>query len=425
MDGEFVSQIAQFASSHHALVIELITFPLFTGIVGYVTNWTGVLMLFEPIRFHGFRVPGLTYLYPYFPRRVQVLPLFTTDGRVGWQGMVPSRAEKMASIAVDKCIAKLGSMGDFYRELDPDSIAEEVAALARPQVPAMVERVMVRQNPRLWINLPGFAKDFVYRRVADELPANAHAITKTIGEHVEELIDAKWMVIRHLTENPRVLNQVFREAAAKELRFMINFGAYFGAPAGLLLVAATKLLPFWWTVILGGVIIGYTVNWIGVNMIYWPLRSKWWVPWGRGLMLKRRDEIIDAYADLIADQVITTENIAKELLIGPRSDRTAQMLETVMRDAVDRAVGRAKLLVRFSLGATEYDRLQTELAPEALNLTTGVLADEEFVAKQAGKIREFCNRQMHELSLEEFVDLLRSATKQDEWLLFVHGAVLG
>jgi uncharacterized membrane protein YheB (UPF0754 family) len=187
----------------------------------------------------------------------------------------------------------------------------------------------------------------------------------------------------------------------------------------------TYLLPYWWTVVVGAVAVGYTVNWIGIQMIYWPLRPKWWVPWGRGLMLRRRGEIIDAYADLIADEIITTENLARELLVGSRSDRTVQMLETVMRDAVDNAVGRARSLVRFSLGSDEYDRLQAELAPEALHLATGVLADRRFVTRQAGRIRTFCQTQMRELSLEEFVDLLRSATRQDEWLLFVHGAVLG
>lgn len=35
------------------LLEQLITIPLFTGIIGYITNWSGVLMLFAPINFHG------------------------------------------------------------------------------------------------------------------------------------------------------------------------------------------------------------------------------------------------------------------------------------------------------------------------------------------------------------------------------------
>ena len=112
---------------HPTYLIELTTIPLFTGIIGYITNWTGVLMLFKPLGFHGFRVPGLKTLFPYLPKRIQVLPLFRYDGQIGWQGIVPSRADKMASLAVDKGLAKLGSVGDFYQELEPESIAAAFA----------------------------------------------------------------------------------------------------------------------------------------------------------------------------------------------------------------------------------------------------------------------------------------------------------
>ena len=48
----------------HKTLVDLISIPLFTGVIGYVTNWTGVLMLFRPIRFHGVRVPGLRVAVP-------------------------------------------------------------------------------------------------------------------------------------------------------------------------------------------------------------------------------------------------------------------------------------------------------------------------------------------------------------------------
>jgi uncharacterized membrane protein YheB (UPF0754 family) len=33
--------------------ISLISVPIFTGLIGCVTNWTGVWMLFNPVRFKG------------------------------------------------------------------------------------------------------------------------------------------------------------------------------------------------------------------------------------------------------------------------------------------------------------------------------------------------------------------------------------
>jgi hypothetical protein len=42
--------------------LSLITIPIFTGAIGYVTNLSGVWMLFYPIRFRGIRLPGLKAL---------------------------------------------------------------------------------------------------------------------------------------------------------------------------------------------------------------------------------------------------------------------------------------------------------------------------------------------------------------------------
>ena len=99
-----------------------LTIPLFTGAIGYATNWSGIWMLFYPVRFAGFRVPGLAPLAHLLPRRIQQIP-GVMQGGVGWQGIIPSRAAKMGSIAVDKGIAKLGSPAEFYQQLEPDAIA--------------------------------------------------------------------------------------------------------------------------------------------------------------------------------------------------------------------------------------------------------------------------------------------------------------
>src|SRR5215210_8654824 len=110
--------------------ISLITIPLFSAAIGYVTNWTGVWMLFNPVRFAGFRLPGLRVVAQILPRRIQQIPGIMVGG-VGWQGIIPSRAAKMGSIAVDQGIAKLGNPADFYRQLDPEKMADHVLESAR------------------------------------------------------------------------------------------------------------------------------------------------------------------------------------------------------------------------------------------------------------------------------------------------------
>ncbi|WP_375475481.1 hypothetical protein [uncultured Jatrophihabitans sp.] len=406
-------------------LLDLISIPLFTGVIGYITNWTGVLMLFRPLRFYGFRVPGLRVLFPLLPRRVQVLPLIRYDGRLGWQGIVPSRADKMASIAVDKGLLKLGSVSDFYRELEPDRIAEHLAMVAQGEIRDVVEHIMQQENPALWHDLPPIIKEAVFARVRGQLPAIIRDITKEIGDNVDQLIDAKLMVIKYFVAHPELLNELFLIMGRKELRFMKNFGFYFGVPMGFALFGILQVFPQWYVLPIGGVIIGWTVNYIGIEMIFAPAVPTWWVPWRQGLLIRRQPEVTKMYAEMVADKVITLQNIGNELLTGARSDRTLQLLEDSLRPAVDHAVGPARAAVRAAIGGREYDQIRASVASEATGFAPIAFNDAAFSKKQSGKIYTFIAEQMGQMSPQDFTEMLRAAIKQDEWLLFFHGAALG
>jgi uncharacterized membrane protein YheB (UPF0754 family) len=395
--------------------LALITIPIFTGAIGYVTNWSGVVMLFNPIRFHGVRIPGLKFLYPFLPRRVQVIPAISPAGRFGWQGIVPSRVDKMASISVDKALLKVGSISDFYQQLEPDKIADH----------QVVERIMEREHPKLWHDLPPSLKEVVHARVANELPTIVRSITGEVGEHIDQLIDAKLMVIAYFEQHPEVMNQMLQDVGRRELRFMQNFGLYLGLPLGVIMVFVTQIFADWWVLPIGGVLIGYTVNYIGITMIFEPVFPRRIGKWtAQGLFLKRQPEVSDVFARCIADQVINLHNVGNELLYGPRSDRTRQMLEDTIRPAVDKAIGPAQGALRVAIGSAEYDRIRASVAVEGADLASA-FDDEKFGREQAAKIYEFVARQMRKLPADDFSELLRSAIKQDEWLLFLHGAVLG
>jgi uncharacterized membrane protein YheB (UPF0754 family) len=331
----------------------------------------------------------------------------------------------MASISVDKALSKVGSIGDFYQQFEPDKISDHLVATSQGEIREVVERIMEREHPQLWRDLPPAVKEAVHARVQQQLPVIARRITQEIGEHIDQLIDAKLMVIRHFEANPELLNQMFQQVGKKELRFMQNFGFYFGFPMGIVLTFILHAYPYWWVLPVGGVIIGYIVNYIGIAMIFEPVYPKKIGPFTfHGLFLRRQPEVSDVFARLIADEVITVSNVSYELLHGPRSDRTHQMLESTLRPAIDNSLGMARAAVRVAIGTAEYDRIRASVASEAVTFTAG-LSDPEFGRQQAKKIQSFVGAQMRKLNYEEFSELLRSAIKQDEWLLFVHGGVLG
>lgn len=406
--------------------LSLITIPLFTGAIGYATNWSGVWMLFYPIRFRGVRVPGLKTLANVLPRRVQQIPGIV-DGGLGWQGIVPSRAAKMGSIAVDKGIAKVGSPADFYRRLDAERIAEHILATARGDVRDAVERIVEREHPQLWRELSPRLREAVHARVQEQLPEIVHAVTAEIGAHVDQLLDLKLMVIRHIEENPELANRIFLEVGRKELRFIVNFGFFFGFLLGVPTAFLTVyVLTMWWLLPIAGVLIGYVTNLVGIWMIFEPVRPRRLGPFTlQGLFLKRRPEVAGVYADIIAGDVVTMRNVGRALLDGPSGDRTRQMIETALRPAVDNAVGRARQAVRVAVGVREYDAIRSSLAVEVVDHALSPLADPEFNEAQRSSIRNLVVERMREMGPGEFSEMLRTAVHEDEWLLYLHGAVLG
>jgi len=213
---------------------------------------------------------------------------------------------------------------------------------------------------------------------------------------------------------------------------MQNFGFYFGLPMGLVLFGVLYYWPDvfgteapWYVLPIGGAVIGWVVNWLGIAMIFEPVRPTWWIPWRQGLFIKRKDEVTEGYARLIAENVITLQNVGHELLHGPRSDRTHRMLLDTLKPAVDRAVGFARTAVRVAIGTDEYDNIRASVARRASAFAPAAFADAEFNKRQGAKIENFIANQMRRMSEADFVQMLRSAIKQDEWLLFVHGGALG
>lgn len=427
MGRELVPTLASLPLIQGSDTLKAITIPLFTGAIGYVINWTGVWMLFHPIRFHGFRFPGLAPLARLLPRKLQEIPGIMHGG-VGWQGIIPSRAAKMGSIATDKGIAKVGSPSDFYERLDPEAIAEHMIATAQGDIRRVVEETMRREHPGLWRDLPLRVRETVHARVQEQLPDIVREVTDEIGNHIDQLLDVKLMVIRRMEERPELANRVFLEVGQRELRLMINFGFLFGFLLGIPVVFIVAAVPHWWVLPVCGVIVGWVTNLLGMQVIFEPVEPR---RIGgltlHGLFVRRQPQVADVYSRIIADDVVTIANIGDQLLHGPRADRTRQMLEAALRPAIDRAAGGVvtRQAVRVAVGEREYDTIRDSVASEAVEYTITPMTDPEFNRRQGEKVQALIAERIRELPYPDFVEMLRSAIREDEWMLYAHGAVLG
>jgi uncharacterized membrane protein YheB (UPF0754 family) len=408
-------------------IITIVSVPFFTGAIGYVTNWTGVWMLFEPVKFAGVKVPGLSKIVRAMPRKIQQIPGIMSGG-LGWQGIVPSRAAKMGSIAVDKGIAKVGSAKDFYEQIEPERIAEHMLESARGDLRKTVERIMQRDHPDVWNDLPPALRERVHARVEEQLPEIVDNLTTEIGRNMDHLLDAKLMVIRKMEETPELSNKVFRAIGRKELKLIINLGFVFGFVFGIPTAVITEILfpGNWWLLPLLGIFIGWATNYLAIWMIFEPIEPKRILGIKmHGLFLRRQHEVADVYALVISEDVITLANIGEELMVGPQSDRTRHLIETLMRPAVDRAAGSARPLVRMAIGSREYAELRESVATATVEYTVAPMQDPGFNRIQAKRIRKLFRDRMREMGHKDFSEMLRTVIREDEWLLYLHGAVLG
>jgi uncharacterized membrane protein YheB (UPF0754 family) len=418
-----VDWLSEWAS--HVEWVAFASIPVFTGVIGWLINWSGLWMLFSPVRFHGLRIPGLRELATVLPRKLQEVPGLLQGG-VGWQGIVPARAAKMGSIAVDKAIAKLGTPGEFYQQLEPEKIAEHIVTMFRPEIPELVDEVMRREHPRLWRDLPRPVRDAVIERVQAQLPTVVGKVTDEIGVHIDQLLDPKIMVIDHFRENPDLVVRIFRDFGQRELNLMVAFGFIFGFLLGIPVAVIDSIAHQWWLLPILGVVVGWTTNALGMWLIFEPPEERRILGIKvHGLFLRRQDEAAEVYARIIADDVITLERIGDFLFDGPRGDRTRQMLATALRPAIDNAAGPARAAVRVAIGSSRFDAVRDSVAEEAAVRTLTPFKDPEFSEQQSEKIRTLVAVRTTELPPRDFVEMMRSAIKEDEWMLYAHGAIMG
>ncbi len=124
---------------------------------------------------------------------------------------------------------------------------------------------------------------------------------------------------------------------------MVNFGFLFGFLFGIPVAIIDHFAHQWWLLPILGVFVGWMTNLLGMYVIFEPVDVRHIGPFKlHGLFLRRQNEVADVYAGIIADEVVTLENIGNFLLDGPRGDRTRQMLEEAMGPAIDRAAGPAR-----------------------------------------------------------------------------------
>ncbi len=378
----------------------LLSVPVMAALVGWFTNWLAIKMSFYPIRFIGV-------------------------GVLGWQGVIPRKAEKMAHICIDRTLRQFGDLNAVYQKLEPQYIIEQVVSQVTPRLDEYIDEMMYETQPVLWDNLPLFLRRRIYQWAREQLPARIENLVEDFGDDLDELVDLKALLSRELQQHPDLMNRIFQQAGSVELRSVINRGAIIGGILGCFLAAVWSIYPEPWLLPIGGFLIGFITNWLAITLLFAPLAPRRFLFWKiQGLFLRRQPEISDIWAKLVAEELITVEKVADAMINGNQGDRTRAIMQKHLRPLLDNSL-LMKLGAQVTVGMSGYTELKKAMNQQALLATHDVFSNPGFNKERAPVVASVLAGQMKALRPAEFQDILRPAFREEEVQLMFIGGVFG
>ena len=380
-----------------------VTMPVIAALIGYVTKRVAIEMMFRPLEFVG------------------VKPF------LGWQGVLPANAERMAATATEMLTTNLVDPKEIFARLDPAEVAKEIEQPLLRVVEDVTREVMETYQPRLWEVLPNSAQQLLLKRVQAEAPKAITKIMREIADNIEDVLDLKHMVVTNLVRDKALLNRLIRDISRPEMRFIARSGLGFGFVLGcvqLVVWALTKspiVLPLF------GLGIGWLTDWLALKMIFLPREPRRFFglyTW-QGVFQKRRDQVAADYGDMIAREIITIPNLLEAVLRGPKSDRLFALITREVQKTIDAQASVVKPFVAMAVGTKRFQEMKQTAAAKAAERVPETIRYAEDYAVNALDVRNTIVDRMKRLSALEFEQLLRPAFRQDEWKLIAVGAVIG
>ena len=379
-----------------------LSMPVISGIVGYVTNVIAIKMMFHPLDFIG-KPPYL-----------------------GWQGIIPRRAAKMAAISVDTITSNLITPEEMFERLDAEKVAEELEPVLNQMIPEIVDEVMYAHEPKFWESVPEFAKRQIYQRVQRDAPELVREIMDRLKLNISDMYDLEDMVVTNLTRDKALLNRIFSEVGHQEFKFIGRSGLYFGFLFGLVQMLVWLFYPQSWVLPAFGLLVGYATNTIALQMIFNPRELMRIGPFNvQGLFMKRQREVARDYGRLVASYVLTPAKIIEGILKGPYSDRVFDLIGKHVNRAMDEQTTIAKPFVTFAVGTRTYQQMKETAVNGLIQRLPTTLRHIEGYANGALDLENTIAARLEGLPPQQFEGMLRPAFEQDEWILIAVGASLG
>ncbi|MGB5193682.1 MAG: hypothetical protein WBN70_11925 [Polyangiales bacterium] len=375
--------------------------PLISAIVGWFTNVVAVKMMFHPIEFFG--IP------PY----------------LGWQGVIPANALRLAKVSNSLITEKLLSLRELFDEtFNADSFTGKLGAVIDDVTEQIIDEVANKHAKAMWDNAGEFMQNKVRQQVRAEVVEVSHAIALDMADDIDSIMDIERTVLEAIERHKALMGEMFYEVGRQEFKFIERSGLYFGFLFGLVQMVVWVLYPAPWILPAAGFGVGYVTNWIAIKLVFAPREPVRVGPITvQGLFHKRQPEVAEAFGRIVATRVLNADNIVRTVMEGDGAARMNEIVEHRVGELITKyeAHPMAKLVVpeeqRPALRAEVLERIKTEWPKPGGFFHT--------FAGESVDLNGELERRMKALDRESYEGVLRPAFQQDEWKLIAAGAILG
>lgn len=385
--------------------------PAIAGIVGYVTNVLALEMTFRPIEFVGpeiFRIKNQPW------------------GLFGWQGIIPTKAEKMASVCFDLMTTKLLNIKEIFDRLDPSKFSEVMEDALLLMLDSIVNEVAMEYMPKVWSNLPKEVKDEVVVVMNIESEQFMMTFMEEVKAHIDDILDIKQMTVAACVREKKLVNKIFQECGDKEFEFIRRSGFYFGFLFGLIQMGVFFFYDASWVLPMFGFLVGWATNWLALKVIFRPLNPHKFGPITiHGIFLKRQKEVSETFARVNCVEILHTKAIWETILTGPLSQNFFAMLRAHSIVFTEKLVGGMKPLAVTAMGSQQFSEMKEEIAKKIANNLPAIMPHSYQYTTDALDMENTIREKMQALTYPEFEGVLHPAFEEDEILLIFVGGVLG
>lgn len=385
------------------LLLLFVTVPVVTGLIGWVTNWAAVKMIFYPARFIGI-------------------------GPLGWQGILYKQSHKFASGVAEMANNNLISAQEIIERLDSEDGETLLVEPLDEEAPALCKVAAEIIRPGAWDALPAHVQTMICTQIKQKTREINREILDQVRDKADDLVDVHALVYAQLSgANTDRLAEFTKRIGRKEFTFIEYYGGVFGFLIGLFQIAVWSVMQTWWLMPVVGVIVGLVTNWLAIQMIFRPLeptRYLGFIPY-QGLFPKRQREIAADYGQVSAAEILTARNLIHHVIESESGPRIAALVNETIARRMDEEWAKVRPMIPVEVTPEMLDRVKAVVTQQIMTSLPRLQPRLEAYIDDKLEVAQTVESRLSGLSKPAFERVLRGIFEEDEITLILVGGVLG